>query len=75
MNYLGATIIAAVLFFALNLLSTLLFSVNVTTFAALLEAVVKTFIFAGLFHYAHNFVAGKLGWYGERETQDTSEDA
>jgi hypothetical protein len=73
MNYFGATLIAGVIFFVLNLLSTLLFQVNVTTFSALLEAVVKTAIFGVIFHYTHNFVAGKLGWYDEEDDQPNGE--
>lgn len=63
MNYLGATIIAGTVFFVLNLLSTFLLQSEVTTFSAFLEAVVKTAIFGVIFHYLHNFVAGKFGWY------------
>lgn len=66
MNYLGATTIAGIIFFALNVTSTLLFSVNATVFAALLEAVVKTTIFTVVFHYIHNFVARKLSLYDEK---------
>ena len=67
MNYLGATIIAGIVFFVLNLLSTFLLQSEVTTFAAFLEAIVKTAIFGLLSHYLHNFVAGKFGWYDPSE--------
>ena len=69
MNYLGATIIAGTVFFVLNLLSTFLLQSEVTTFSAVLEAIVKTSIFSMIFHYLHNFVAGKLGWYDRRDLE------
>ncbi|MGB0497902.1 MAG: hypothetical protein ACPGID_06145 [Rubricella sp.] len=67
MNYLGATFIAGLIYFTLGFLSNLwLEGPQVTTLSAFLEAAIKTAVFVLLFHYAHNFVAGKLGWYGRK---------
>lgn len=64
MHFLGASIIAGVIFFALNFLSSLLLGgPNVTTTNALVEAVLKTAVFVTVFHYLHNWVANLLGWY------------
>ncbi|NNU80747.1 hypothetical protein HMH01_09890 [Halovulum dunhuangense] len=64
MPFLGASIIAGVIFFVLNLGSTLLLDPSQRTmFGALLEAAVKTAVFSTLFHYSHNWIARLLGWY------------
>jgi hypothetical protein len=71
MNYLGASIIAGLIYFTLGFISNLwLEGPNVTTLAAFLEAAIKTAVFVLLFHYAHNFVAGKLGWYSDDDEND-----
>ncbi len=64
MQFLGASIIAGVIFFALNFLSSIVFGgPNVTTLGALVEAALKTAVFVTIFHYVHNWIAGLLGWY------------
>ncbi|MEM8570946.1 MAG: hypothetical protein AAGG56_08540 [Pseudomonadota bacterium] len=64
MQFLGASIIAGLIFFALNFLSSLVFGgPTVTTAGALVEAILKTAVFVTLFHYAHNWIAKLLGWY------------
>jgi hypothetical protein len=64
LQFLGASIIAGVIFFVLNYLSSVLLGgPNVTTTSALIEAVLKTAVFVTLFHYAHNWIARLLGWY------------
>jgi hypothetical protein len=64
MHFLGATIIAGALFFVLNFLSSIwLGGAGVTTIGALIEAVVKTAVYATLFHYIHNFIAKLFRWY------------
>ncbi len=64
MQFLGASIIAGVIFFVLNYLSSLVFGgPNVTNTAALVEAALKTAVFVTIFHYAHNWIAKLLGWY------------
>jgi hypothetical protein len=64
MQFLGATIIAGAIFFVLNFLSSMILGgPQVTTTAALFEAVVKTAVFATLFHYAHNWIARLFRWY------------
>lgn len=62
--FLGASIIAGTIFFVLNFFSSLLLDgPNVTTAAALIEAIIKTAVFVTLFHYLHNWIAKLLGWY------------
>ena len=62
--FLGATIIAGLIFFVLNLLSSLwLDPGDVTTLGATIEAILKTAVFATLFHYAHNWIARLFKWY------------
>ncbi|MSU89963.1 hypothetical protein GE300_10115 [Rhodobacteraceae bacterium 2CG4] len=64
MAFLGASIIAGVIYFVLSFLSGLYLSgPDVTTVSALVQAVVKTAVFVTLFHYAHNWIARLLGWY------------
>jgi len=64
MPFLGASIIAGVIFFILNFFSSVLLGgPNVTNTAAFIEAVIKTAVFVTLFHYAHNWIAKVLGWY------------
>jgi hypothetical protein len=64
MQFLGASIIAGVIFFILNFLSSIwLGGAGVTTIGALLEAIIKTAVFVTIFHYAHNWTARLLGWY------------
>lgn len=64
MQFLGASIIAAAIFFVLNFLSSIVFGgPQVTTTSAFFEALIKTAIFATLFHYAHNWIANLFGWY------------
>jgi hypothetical protein len=64
MQFLGASIIAAVIFFVLNFLSSVIFGgPQVTATSALFEALFKTALFATVFHYAHNWIANLLGWY------------
>ncbi len=64
MQFLGASIIAGFIFFILNFFGSLLLDgPNVTTFGALLEAVIKTAVFSTLFHYLHNWTARLFGWY------------
>lgn len=64
MQFLGATIVAGVIFFILNFTSSMLLDgINQTTFGALIEATLKTGIFVVIFHYAHNWIAKLLGWY------------
>ncbi len=64
MPFLGASIIAGVIFFILNFLSSLwLDGPNVTTLAAFLEAAIKTAVFSTLFHYSHNWIAKLFRWY------------
>ncbi|MEM8869326.1 MAG: hypothetical protein AAGB10_09055 [Pseudomonadota bacterium] len=64
MPFLGATIIAAVIFFVLNFFSSLwLDGPNVTEISAFIEAIIKTAVFATLFHYLHNWIAKLFRWY------------
>lgn len=64
MPFLGASIIAGVIFFILNFLSSVwLGDSGVTTFTALFEAIIKTAIFSTIFHYIHNWIAKLFGWY------------
>ena len=64
MPFLGASIIAGLIFFVLNFFSSLLLDgPGQTTFGAFLEAAIKTAVFSTLFHYLHNWVAKLLGWY------------
>lgn len=64
MRFLGASIIAGVIFFLLNFIASLLLGGPlVTTTSALFEAVLKTAVFVTVFHYAHNWIAKMLGWY------------
>lgn len=64
MHFVGASIIAGVIFFILNYLSSVLLGgPDMTNTAALVEAVIKTAVFVTLFHYAHNWLAKVLGWY------------
>lgn len=64
MQFLGATIIAGLVFFILNFLSSIVFGgPNVTNLAALAEAAIKTAVFTVIFHYLHNFVAKLFHWY------------
>ncbi|MCB1354585.1 MAG: hypothetical protein KDK03_17780 [Rhodobacteraceae bacterium] len=64
MQFLGASIIAGVIFFVLNYLSSMVFGgPNVTNVSALVEAVLKTAVFVTIFHYLHNFVAKLFHWY------------
>lgn len=64
MPFLGASVIAGLIFFVLNFLSSLwLDGPNVTTLAAFFEAVIKTAVFVTLFHYAHNWIARLFKWY------------
>jgi hypothetical protein len=70
MQFLGATIIAGAVFFVLNFLSSeLLGGPEMTTTRALVEAVLKTAVFATLFHYVHNWFARILGWYRTDEPE------
>lgn len=62
----GATILAGALFFVLNVGSGLIVD-NETFFWALLSGAVKTAIFATLFHYLHNWISARLGWYEKEE--------
>jgi hypothetical protein len=63
-HFIGATIIAGAVFFVLNFLSSLLLGgPNVTNLNAFVEAVIKTAVFATVFHYAHNWIARLFGWY------------
>ena len=71
MQFLGASIIAGLIYFVLSLLSGMYLSgPNVTNVAALLQAVVKTAVFVTLFHYAHNWIAKLLGWYRVDRPED-----
>ena len=64
MQFLGATIIAAVVFFVLSFGSEMVFGgPNVTTTGAFVLAALKTAVFAVIFHYVHNFFARILRWY------------
>jgi hypothetical protein len=64
MQFLGASIIAGAIYFALSFLSGLwLEGPNVTTVGAFLQAVIKTAVFVVLFHYAHNWIARLFRWY------------
>ena len=63
MPFLGATIIAAILFFVLNLLSSLYLDADGTALAAFFEALIKTAVFSVLFHYLHNWTAQLFNWY------------
>ncbi|MEM9431498.1 MAG: hypothetical protein AAGA32_18665 [Pseudomonadota bacterium] len=64
MPFLGASIIAAIIFFLLNFVSSMLLDgPQQTTFGALIEAVLKTAVFSTLFHYVHNWTAKLFGWY------------
>lgn len=64
MRFLGASIIAGVIFFLLNFISSLLLDgPTQTTFGAFLEAAIKTAVFSTLFHYLHNWIASLFGWY------------
>lgn len=64
MQFLGASIIAGLVFFVLNFLSSLVFGgPNLTTLAALVEAVLKTAVFVTIFHYLHNWIATLFHWY------------
>jgi len=62
--FLGATIIACLIFFILNLFSSLwLDPGEVTTLGAVFEAVIKTAVFGVAFHYLHNWIAKLFKWY------------
>ena len=64
MHFFGATIIAAIVFFVLNLGNSLIFGApQLTTTAAVFGALIKTAIFATVFHYIHNWIAALFGWY------------
>ncbi|MEL6679768.1 MAG: hypothetical protein AAFQ51_13765 [Pseudomonadota bacterium] len=64
MNFLGASIIAGVIYFILSFFSTLwLEGPQVTEMYALITAAIKTAVFVTLFHYLHNFIAKQLRWY------------
>jgi hypothetical protein len=64
MQFLGATIIAAVVFFVLSFGSEMVFGgPNVTSTSAFVLAAVKTAVFAVIFHYVHNFFARVFRWY------------
>lgn len=64
MPFLGASIIAGVVFFFLNLFSSLwLDAGEVTTLGAIIEAAIKTAVFSTIFHYLHNGIARLFGWY------------
>lgn len=64
MQFLGASIIAGVIFFVLNYLSSMVFGgPTVTNAGALVEAALKTAVFVTIFHYAHNGIARLFGWY------------
>ena len=64
MPFLGASIIAAIIFFILNFTSSLLLDGPMqTTFGAFFEALIKTAVFSTIFHYAHNWIAKLFGWY------------
>ena len=64
MHFFGATIIAAVVFLVLNFFSSLVFGgPQVTTTSAFVEALLKTAVFATIFHYIHNWIAALFGWY------------
>ncbi|MEM9010711.1 MAG: hypothetical protein AAGE18_05745 [Pseudomonadota bacterium] len=68
MNFIGATIIAGLIYFLLSFLSALLLDgPQVTTTAALLSALIKTAVFVVLFHYVHRFFARMFGWYEDDE--------
>lgn len=64
MPFLGASIIAGLIFFILNFFSSLwLDGPNVTTLGALIEAAIKTAVFSTAFHYLHNWIATLFKWY------------
>lgn len=64
MQFLGATIIAGGVFFVLSFLSSMVFGgPQVTMTSAIFEAIIKTAVFATIFHYIHNWIAGLFGWY------------
>jgi len=64
MHFFGATVIAGAVFFVLNFLSSeLLGGPEMTSTRALVEAVIKTAVFATAFHYVHNWCARLFGWY------------
>ena len=64
MQFLGASIIAGVIFFVLNYLSSMVFGgPNVTNVSALVEEVLKTAVFVTIFHYLNNFVTKLFHWY------------
>ena len=64
MQFLGASIIAGVIFFVLNLFSSLwLDAGEVTTLGAIFEAAIKTAVFSTIFHYLHNWIAKLFKWY------------
>ncbi|MFQ5622740.1 MAG: hypothetical protein ACE5FS_05015 [Paracoccaceae bacterium] len=62
----GATILAGLLFFVLNVGAGLIIERD-TLLMALLSGTLKAVIFAALFHYSHNWLAGWLGWYEKDE--------
>jgi hypothetical protein len=64
MQFLGASIIAGLIYFVLSFLSGLwLEGPNVPQVSAFLQAAIKTAVFVVLFHYVHNWTARLLGWY------------
>lgn len=64
MQFLGATIIAAVIFFVLSFTSEMVFGgPNATALGSVVLAALKATIFAILFHYVHNWFARVFRWY------------
>ena len=61
-SYIGATIIAMIVFWALNFGSGVVIE-SQTMIHAFLSASIKAPIFAVVFHFLHNFIAKILGWY------------
>lgn len=61
-KYIGATIIAMIVFWVLNFGNSLLIE-RQTMVYAFFSALIKAPIFAFIFHIIHNFIARILGWY------------
>ncbi len=61
-SFLGATIIAMIVFWILNFGSGIVLE-SQSMIRAFISASIKAPIFALVFHFLHNFVARILGWY------------
>ena len=61
-SFIGATIIAMIVFWVLNFGSGIVIE-RQSMVHALISATIKAPIFATLFHFVHNTIARLFGWY------------